>query len=255
MPLAGATGPVTLLDSVVQHAAESLSGVVIHQLARAGAPIVWGGSPAIFDMRTGTTPMGAVESIMMDCAYAQVGKYSGLPTHAYAGLSDAKVVDTQAGLESGIGVLLAALARVNMISGAGMLDFEKCFSLEKLVIDHELIGMARRFLRGIEPREELASDVIRQVGIGGNFLSGKHTSRWFKQEHHIPSILIDRDFRKKWEKKGAKDTAWRANRHVEELIDHYEPVELEGNLKERLSSITTRMAQSCGMNKLPPLPD
>ena len=184
------------------------------------------------------------------------GKISGYAhTYAYAGLSDAKVVDTQAGFESGIGLILAALARINMVSGAGMLDFEKCFSLEKLVIDHELIGVARRFLRGIEFRGEFATDIFRQVGIGGNFLSSKHTLRWLRKEHLIPSSLIDRDYREKWRKKGAKNTACRANKYVKELVGHYEPIELEDNIREKLKSITTQMAQRCGMNKLPPLPD
>jgi len=59
MPLTGATSPGTIAGAVVQHAAESLSGVIIHQLAHAGSPIIWGGSPAAFDMRQGTTTMGA----------------------------------------------------------------------------------------------------------------------------------------------------------------------------------------------------
>jgi trimethylamine---corrinoid protein Co-methyltransferase len=94
MPLAGAAAPVTLLGSVVQHAAETLSGIAIHQLAYPGAPIVWGGAPAIFDMRRGTTPMGAIETAMIDAAYAQVGKSLNLPTHTYLGASDAKIVNT-----------------------------------------------------------------------------------------------------------------------------------------------------------------
>jgi len=100
MPLAGATSPVTLAGAVVQHTAECLSGVTICQLAKAGAPIVWGGSPATFDMREGTTPMGAVGTWMIDCAYTQIGKALGMPTHAYLGMSDAKIVDAQCGLES-----------------------------------------------------------------------------------------------------------------------------------------------------------
>ena len=84
MPLAGAAAPVTLLGSVVQHAAECLSGITIHQLAKAGSPIVWGGAPAIFDMRKGSTPMGAVETAMIDVSYAQVGKSLG---YAHALLS------------------------------------------------------------------------------------------------------------------------------------------------------------------------
>ena len=132
MPLAGVAGPVTLLGSIVQHAAECLSGITLHQLAQPGSPVVWGGAPAIFDMRYGTTPMGAIETAMIDAAYAQVGKSLKIPTHTYLGASDAKLVDAQAGLESGMSMLLGALAGINMISGAGMLDFLACQSPEKL---------------------------------------------------------------------------------------------------------------------------
>lgn len=100
MPLAGATGPATLAGSIVQHTAETLSGIVIAQLANQRAPCIYGGSPAIFDMSQGTTPMGAVETMMISCAYAQVGKFLGLPTHTYLGLSDSKTVDSQSGFES-----------------------------------------------------------------------------------------------------------------------------------------------------------
>ena len=137
MPLAGATAPVTLIGSITQHAAECISGMTIHQLAGRGSPIVWGGAPAIFDMRSGATPMGAIETAMIDAAYAQVGKSLGMPTHCYLCASDGKLVDAQAGLESGMTALVGALAGVNMISGAGMIDFLVCQSAEKLVIDAE----------------------------------------------------------------------------------------------------------------------
>jgi trimethylamine---corrinoid protein Co-methyltransferase len=119
MPLAGATAPVTLAGSVVQHAAECISGITIHQLAEPGAAIVWGGAPAIFDMRTGKTPMGAIETVMLDMACSQVGKYLGLPTHAYLVAGDGKAVDAQVEMERGISAVLGALAGINMISGAG----------------------------------------------------------------------------------------------------------------------------------------
>ncbi|MCU0484197.1 MAG: trimethylamine methyltransferase family protein, partial [Chloroflexi bacterium] len=158
MPLAGAAAPVTLIGSVVQHAAECLSGIVIHQAARPGSPIVWGGAPAILDMRTGATPMGAIETAMIDASYAQVGKALGLPTHAYLASSDAKIVDAQAGLETMATAMVGALAGINMISGAGMLDVLLCQSAEKLVVDAEAIGMVRRLLRGVAtPTETLAT--------------------------------------------------------------------------------------------------
>ncbi len=143
MPLAGAAAPVTLLGSVVQHAAESLSGIAIHQLANPGAPIVWGGAPAIFDMRHGTTPMGAIETAMIDAAYAQVGKSLNLPTHAYLGASDAKIGGCPGRNGKRLSALIGALAGINMISGAGMLDFLACQSPEKLVVDAEGIAMAQ----------------------------------------------------------------------------------------------------------------
>jgi trimethylamine--corrinoid protein Co-methyltransferase len=131
MPLAGATAPVTLAGSVVQHAAECISGITIHQLAQPGAPIVWGGAPAIFAMRSGKTPMGAIETAMLDLACSQVGKYLGLPTHAYLVAGDGRVIDAQVEMESGMSTVLGALAGINMISGAGMLDFLACHSIEK----------------------------------------------------------------------------------------------------------------------------
>ena len=188
MPLAGATAPVTLVGSVVQHAAECLSGITIHQLAKPGSPIVWGGAPAIFDMRKGTTPMGAIETAMIDASYAQVGKSLGLPTHTYLCASDSKLVDTQAGLESGITAIVGALAGVNMISGAGMLDFLACFSLEKLVIDAEIVSMAKRLLSGIQtPTETLASAMFEGINFKGDFLKQKITRELFSQEQYLPS--------------------------------------------------------------------
>jgi len=254
MPLAGATGPVTLLGSVVQHTAENLSGVTIHQLVRPGAPIVWGGSPAAFDMRAGTTPMGAIETVMIDCAYAEVGKHLGLPTHAYLGMSDAKLVDAQSGFESGIGAVLGALSGVNMISGPGMLDFESCFSLEKLVIDAEIAGMAKRLVAGIVERETpIALDIIRQVGHEGQFLKTSHTRRWFREELSMPSAVVDRDFRREWEARGCRDVSERAHRRVEQLVAAYEARPLPDEVRRELKAITQRAASAAGMDRLPGL--
>ncbi len=257
MPLTGATGPATVIGSAVQHAAECLSGITIHQLAQPGSPIVWGGSPASFDMRTGTTPMGSIATMMLDCTYAQIGKSikpGGLPTHAYLGMSDTKIVDAQTGLESASGAILGALAGVNMMSGPGMMDFESCFSLEKLVIDAEIVGMAKRLVRGVDDSEEpLALHVMREVGHAGNFLKSKHTRRNFRKEDYIPSEVIDRDFRQTWFDKGALDINARAHRKVQDLIAAWEPPALDAAVVEELEAIATRYAAAVGLEKLPEL--
>jgi trimethylamine--corrinoid protein Co-methyltransferase len=255
MPLAGATAPVTLAGAIVQHTAECMSGVVICQLAQEGAPIVWGGSPSIFDMREGTTPMGAVGTWMIDSGYVQVGKALKMPTHAYLGMTDSKIVDAQAGLESAGGALLAALAGVNMISGAGMMDFESCQSYEKLVLDAEILGMAKRLVAGVEMRDDpIAVDLMRKVGHGADFLQEPHTRKWFREEFYIPSAVIDRGSTEAWTA-GGSTTAWeRAAARVDVLLTGYEPNHLSTEIKDELRAIATRAANSFGMDGLPPLP-
>jgi len=255
MPLAGATSPVTLAGAVVQHTAECLSGVTICQLAQAGAPIVWGGSPAAFDMREGTTPMGAVGTWMIDCAYTQVGKVLGMPTHAYLGMSDAKIVDAQCGLESAGGAIMAALAGVNMVSGAGMMDFESCQSYEKLVIDAEIIGMARRLIAGVEQRDDpIALTLMRKLGHRADYLAQPHTLKWFSQEAYLPSAVIDRGTLDGWKRKGAKTTWERAKDRVNELLAAYQPAPVSDELRQELRAIATKTARQFGMDELPPLP-
>ena len=256
MPLAGATAPVTLAAAVAQHAAENLSGITIGQLARRGAPIVWGGSPAAFDMREGTTPMGDVGTWLIDCAYAQVGKHLGLPTHAYLGMSDAKLVDAQCGMESMGGTLMAALAGVNMISGAGMMDFESCQSLEKLVLDAEMIGMAKRLVRGIEPRDEpIALGLFKKHGHQADYLAEPHTLRWFAKELYLPSAVIDRATYDGWRRKGSKTAVERAAERVESVVAAYRPPALAPEVRAELRAIATRAARPFGMNELPELPE
>jgi len=253
MPMAGANAPVTLAGSVVQHTAECLSGVIINQLANPGAPIVWGGSPATFDMRKGTTPMGAVGTWMINCAYVQVGKELGMPTHSYLGMTDAKIVDAQCGLESS-SAFFPALAGANMISGPGMMDYESCLSYEKMVIDAEILGMAKHLVAGIDGRQTpIALDIMQELGHTGNFLSHPHTVKWFREEMYVPSDVIDRDTMEAWEKKGAKSTWDRAHDRVDALLSEYQPSPIPDEVKKELDEITTKAANKFSMKKLPDL--
>ncbi|MEK7312708.1 MAG: trimethylamine methyltransferase family protein, partial [Chloroflexota bacterium] len=212
----------------------------------------WGGAPAIFDMRHGTTPYGAMETAMIDAAYAQVGKSLGLPTHTYLCASDSKMLDAQAGMESGMTALVGALAGINMISGAGMLDFLACQSVEKLVLDAEAIAMARRLLAGIESRgESLATELFAELGHSGDFLASRHTRQWFRHEQHLPSAVIDRGSVRTWSETGRTDTAARAKDRVVELLAQYQRRALEPKIEKELRSIVEREARRAGMSELP----
>jgi trimethylamine--corrinoid protein Co-methyltransferase len=252
MPLAGVAAPVTLLGAVTQHAAECLSGIAIHQLASPGAPIVWGGAPAIFDMRRGTTPMGAIETAMIDVAYAQVGKCLNLPTHTYLCATDSKLVDAQSGMESGMSALLGALAGINMISGAGMIDFLACQSPEKLVLDAEAIAAVSRLLQGLEVRTPtLATGLFEGINFKGDFLKQRLTRELFPMEQHLPSSVIDRDSIRGWQENGSLDAFGRAKAQVRELLARYEPPPIDSALVAELHNTMGALAASAGMETLP----
>ena len=216
-------------------------------LARAGVPAEIVSMPL-----AGATPMGAIETAMIDAAYAQVGKSLNLPTHCYLCASDGKLVDAQAGLESGMTALVGALAGVNMISGAGMLDFLVCQSAEKLVIDAEGIAMAQRLLRGIgTPTETLATAMFAQTGLKGEFLKLKDTRRLFRQEQHLPSKVIDRGSMRVWQESGSRDAFDRAKLHVNELLSNYQRPTLAPKVERELMAFVQREAQAAGMEMLP----
>jgi trimethylamine--corrinoid protein Co-methyltransferase len=231
-----------------------LSGVVIAQLAQPGAPLLFGGSPAIFDLRFETTPMGAMETTMLTCAAAEVGRRLGLPTQGYIALSDSKTLDAQAGLETGMGATLAALTAIDNVSGPGMLDFESCQSLEKLVVDHEICLMTDRLRAGIEPREDFPSrPLFEELLAEKHLLIADHTRRHVRQELTFPGPVIDRTSRARWLEEGAATLNERAAAEVDRLHAAFEPSRIEDDVRRDLSSIMNAAAKKAGMGTLPAL--
>lgn len=251
MGMTGATSPVTIAGTLVQHVAETLCGLVICQLAKKGASVIFGGSPSSFDMRKGTTPMGAIETMMIDAAYAQLAKHLNLPTHAYMGLSDSKINDNQAGLETGIGAVLAALAGINVISGPGMMDFESSQSFEKLVIDNEICAMAYRLIEGISQRNDpIATHLFEGFTAETQFLSMPHTKKWYREEHTFPAV-IDRDTYDYWVSLGKKSIAERASEKVERLLEENPPSLVKEDIVQKLKKIMHADATNNGISSLP----
>jgi len=251
MGMTGATSPVTITGTLVQHCVENFCGVVITQLAEKGSPVIFGGSPSSFDMRKGTTPMGAIETMMIDSGYAQIAKSFDLPTHAYMGLSDSKVNDNQAGLETGIGAVIAALSGINVISGVGMMDFESCQCLEKLVIDHEICSMAYRLIQGVSQRDDpIATDLFSGFAGDMDFLTTPHTRKWFKLEHTYP-LLIDRDTYDTWDSLGSKNIEQRASERVQEILETVPANLPDKNLVKSLRDIMIGDAEANGLSAFP----
>jgi len=252
MPLAGLTAPVTLVGALIQHTAEILSGVVISQLSHPGTPILFGGSAAPFDVRYQTTPMGAVESMMLACGYNEIGKHLGLPTQAYITLSDAKFVDAQAGMESGFGAALAAIAGINSISGPGLIDFENCFSIEKLIFDNDLCGMCLRLAEGISAKDDFPIlPLMQELFEEKHLLIADHTRRHLKTEHFFPSDVIDRTNREQYQQQGSKTLDQRIQDQKQKLLDSYEPPFLTDQQRNDLVSRMQDEGRRHGMDSLP----
>ena len=190
--------------------------------------------------------------MMIDCAYASIGKMLGFPTHAYMGLSDAKRIDAQSGLEAGLGLILATLAGINVVSGPGMLNFESSQSLEKLVIDNEICGMAKRLVKGIEVNEDaLAVDLFREVGPHGSFLTVFHTLKWFRRDQFIPSEVIDRKDLQKWRQDGELSIIDRAQTRVTQILDDHVHEPLPEDCDNQLKQVMRGAAKRIEVSYLP----
>ncbi|RME48680.1 MAG: hypothetical protein D6796_05930 [Caldilineae bacterium] len=220
----GATSPVTLAGAIVQVVAEGLMCVVLAQLRRAGAPIFLGANVSTFDMATTQLCMAAPETSLGLAAQAEVARSFGLPTWGLAGATDSKVLDAQAGLESAFHILAQGLAGLNLIHDVGYMDMAMVCSADMLVLGNEIIGMARRFIHGMEINPEtLALEVIERVGPGGHYLLDDHTYNHFKRVLWFPSLLARQGY-DDWQAAGGKDMAQRIRERVRHILDtHHVP--------------------------------
>jgi len=218
-PLCGATSPVTLAGNLVVQNVDTLAGIILTQMVSPGTPVFYGCISSIADMKDMKYLCGAVEMGLLSAAATQLARFYGIPIYATAGMSDSKVLDAQAGFESAITNLLVALAGGNVIHDAsGLMEFCMCASLEKYVIDNEILGMVMRAVQGIEVTPDtLAFDLMKEIGPGGHFIASQHTRKYMRREHYIPG-MCDRRSREEWLRAGGTDIRERARRRVGEIL-------------------------------------
>ena len=233
--LCGATSPVTLAGDVLQANVETLAAVVLTQLVKPGAPVLYGTVSSIADPRRMSYTSGSVEMGLINAAAAQMAQYYGIPIYATAGMSDSKLPDVQAGYEKAVTSMLVAMAGANFIhDSAGLLDFAMTACYEQFVIDDEINGMVMRALRGVEVSEEtLAIDVIKSVGSTGTFFDQDHTVKHMRNEFFFPQVG-DRLPREEWVKRGAKDGRERAREIARDILANHKPTPLPPETEMRI---------------------
>jgi trimethylamine--corrinoid protein Co-methyltransferase len=236
MCLAGGTSPVNPTSAVVLTTAEHLSGLVLAQVARKGMPTILGTCSTNLDLKVGLSPMASPENALIASGVAQMARYYNLPLRAGVGVTESKIADAQAGYEFSFNALPLALAGANVLWGAGGIDSGLGFDYAKLLMDHEAGNNIKFYLKGLPVNnEELALELVEEVGPGGSFLTHKHTFK--RTRSQSPFALFDRQPFASWEKKGALTMTERAYAKAQEILDAYQPLPIEPSVQAELDGL------------------
>jgi trimethylamine--corrinoid protein Co-methyltransferase len=239
--MAGATSPVTLAAAVAQQNAEALAAVVLTQLVRPGAPVLYGSFLTGLEMRTGAPAFGRPEAALGILSSAQMARRYRLPCRGGGVLTNSKLPDHQSGQEKVNMLWPLLLGGVHsVLHAAGWVDGGLTASLEAMVLDAEMLEMTTRFFAGVPVDDErLALDVIGHVGAGGHFLGEAHTRRHFKAEFYFP-MLADTEAYDAWVKKGSQDAHERATARWKKLLAGYQEPRLEPAVADALAEFVAR---------------
>ena len=218
-PIAGSTAPMTIAGHLTQGLAECFCGLVLHQLKAEGAPFLMGMGPAVLDMATTQCSYNAPEYYLALMGMVEMSRYYDLPNWGYAATSDAQVPDGQAAFEAGFLSWLSATAGSNLNHDVGYLDFGRTGCLEMLVISDEMIGQIRRLQRGIPvDDDQIALEVVQQVGPEGHFLDHSHTFDHFADTQWRPQLFNRKGF-EEWDASGRETLLDRARARLAQILE------------------------------------
>ncbi|MGI5825285.1 MAG: trimethylamine methyltransferase family protein [Bacillota bacterium] len=219
-PMLGSGSSVTVAGAVAQQAAEFLSGLVLMQTVKPGAPAVFGGYSTSMDMKTMTASVAAMEAVMAVAAHAAMAKFYGVPSQTFAECSEAKTPDFQSGWETAMTGLVAAASGINLIYGCGSLDYLMEFSYEKFLIDAEIAKYLYFLHRGVAVDENtLAFDTVKEVGPNNSFMMSMHTMMNFRNAQCYPAKFIDRNKRGAWESNNRLNVVDAAKPFLTEMLE------------------------------------
>lgn len=242
---AGGGAPVTLAGAMAMGIAENLVGLVVHQLAGKGSPFLFGPNVSVLDMKSTVISYGCPEWSLTQAALADMrDEIYGLPVWAYAGASDAKVMDAQAGAEAMFSIITAILSRANLIHDVGFLEFGTTSSLEMVTMANELVAMSRFFNQGIPVNDEtLALGAIEKVAKGGPgsiFLTEDHTFEHFMKAQFLPKLL-DRSRYDAWEQEGSSDFYQRCNSEARRILAEHQVESKSDEILDGIRNILDRL--------------
>jgi trimethylamine--corrinoid protein Co-methyltransferase len=245
--LAGAMAPVTLAGALAEQNAEALAGMVLTQVVRPGAPVVYGGFTSNVDMQSGAPAFGTPEYMRTAMIGGQLARRYGVPYRS-SNVSAANAVDAQAAYESVFSLWGAIMGGVNLLMhGAGWMEGGLHAGFEKMILDADLLGMVEAFLDPVVVDDEtLAFSAMEEVGPGGHFFGAQHTQARFKTAFHKPMLSDWRNY-ESWEEAGSPEAPAKANRLWKELLAAYEPPPMDPAIREELDAFVERRVAEGGV--------
>ncbi len=214
--LQGATAPASPAGHLVVANAEMLSGLVIAQLARPGAPYVYGVAQGWMNPRTAHIVYCGPEEMAVQQASADLARHYGLPSFGYGGCSDSLMLDEQWAFEAGMTLLTAAVSGVTLLHDVGYVGAGTASSYESMVVMDELVAYVKTYLGGVTIDEgSLAVPEIEAVGPGGSHLVRKYTRRQLRG--FFKPSLVTQDSHDAWEAAGGTSLLDRVAERTREL--------------------------------------
>jgi trimethylamine--corrinoid protein Co-methyltransferase len=232
-PQACGSAPATFAGTIVQGSAESLSGLVLAQVARPGAAFIYGAFTTIMDMQTSIFSYGASEMSLMVAAMAQMAEHYDLPFFGTGGCTDAKFCDPQAAVEATFQCFSSAAVGTGLIHDcSSWMDHGSLVSPAFMVLVNEILHNVKQYMGGIPVNEDsLAIDVIERVGPGGHYLQDQHTLDNFKNIRY--SALFDRSIYDQWQSSGSQRFEDRLREMTKKAMAH-EPAALPGDVVKEI---------------------
>ena len=237
MPLTGATAPMTVAGTLVLQNAELLGAITCLEFLAPGTPTFYGVCTSTMDLNSGSLSLGwGPEEQLFSFASAQLARRYRIPSQIGTFGTGAKTQDWQAGAQHALSGFTSYLAGGDMLCASGTIYGGRVFSFENMLLDSELLGIAVRVLQGFpDGDDELAIDVIEDVGPGGHFLAADHTLR------HMRGLwqprFFGRDSWEDWEAAGRPEPKHRARERAVKILEEHTPTPLSDAVEEELRRI------------------
>ena len=244
--LAGAMAPVTIAGALTLAHAEALFGVVLAQITRAGAPVIYGSFTSNVDMKSGSPAFGTPEYVKSSIGAGQLARHVGLPWRS-SNATASNTPDAQAAYESQMSLWGALMGGCNfMLHAAGWLESGLSTSYEKFILDVEMLQM---FAESFQPvpatAADLALEAIAEVGPSGHFFGCAHTMERYRTAFYAPLVSDWRNYGQ-WTEAGSHTATERAHTIWQQTLANYTPPARDPAVLEELDSYVARRVAEGG---------